>query len=121
MEGGADGYTLNWSPVEGATGYLLYARDTIEDSSAAQWRTVKYLSAEDAATAAYSQTLKAGTVGRGRYFTVVARAPGSQPVYPLIEGPDTYVAMGDSYSAGEGVPEFAEELTQIVRWTSQLT
>ncbi|PJJ55542.1 Ig-like domain repeat protein [Compostimonas suwonensis] len=96
-----DVFTLSWDRPSGVvSGYTVWTRDTLDSTSS--WRVVRNVDAVDS-----SVDFTAATRGLGRYFTVMTRG-GAAPraVHPLVEGPVSYAALGDSFSSGEGVPDF---------------
>ena len=90
---------LSWEPVPGAVRYEVYAAD----------RAGQPLSADPfAATTETAVELDASRPDVGRSYAVVTidgegRRHG---VHGLGIGPPRYVALGDSFSAGEGLPNF---------------
>lgn len=101
---------LDWDPVSlpgrTVTGYRIYTRDSLAGGA---WRV---LPAGVGSTTWPAGTTQAsyplGTPGLGGHFTVIAvYAGGTLATHRLVFGPAKYVALGDSFSAGEGVPEFS--------------
>ncbi|TQK70057.1 carboxypeptidase regulatory-like domain-containing protein [Nocardioides sp. SLBN-35] len=109
-DGAEERIELDWDPVslpgKTVTGYRVYTRDSLTGGS---WRV---LPAGVSSTTWPAGTTQAsyplGTPGLGGYFTVIAvYAGGTLATHRLVFGPAKYVALGDSFSAGEGVPEFS--------------
>lgn len=92
---------LDWDAAGGDVAtYEVYTMDSLDDGG---WRSVKTVP-----DGQLSVDLASTTPGLGAYFTVVTVRPdgSTQAFYPLVAGPAKYAALGDSYSSGEGVPDF---------------
>ena len=100
---GSDVLSLNWQkPAGSITGYDLYTRDSLTSGS---WRKLSTAPIPPNQT---SLQISDSQVGVGAYFTL-ATLHGDGPStaeHSLLIGAPRYAALGDSYSSGEGVPEF---------------
>jgi hypothetical protein len=97
--------TLTWGEPatdQTITGYTIYTRDSLVGGS---WRPV---ATPPLGPSDRSVTLDPRDGALGGYFTVVTETAdgGHEAFHRLLMGPARYVALGDSYSSGEGVPEF---------------
>lgn len=106
---GEDGDVLltNWGSMSDATRYEFYFRPSTLDSSMESWQLVG--STTTAGTPSNPAVIPDRVLEFGRHFTIVAQTEdGARAAYPLqsISG---YTALGDSFSSGEGVPEFFPE------------
>ncbi|MCR1782128.1 carboxypeptidase regulatory-like domain-containing protein [Nocardioides carbamazepini] len=100
---------LTWDPVSlpgrTVTGYRVYTRDSLTGGT---WRVLPAGTGSTTWPAGTTQaSYPLGMPGLGGYFTVIAvYAGGTLATHRLAFGPPRYVAMGDSFSSGEGVPVF---------------
>ncbi|MDR1151513.1 MAG: Ig-like domain repeat protein [Bifidobacteriaceae bacterium] len=121
--------TLTWASApagQTVTGYSVYTRDSLVGGS---WRKVPTSTLGPSARSVRLDP-RDGTLGG--YFTVATEtADGIEAFHELIPGLARYVALGDSYSSGEGVGEYETgtgtdrahmgDLTTTVNWTSAWT
>ena len=104
-EGGPeDEAVLSWDPPKDpVVGYELWTRQALDRG---KWEFLENVPAAGGGevTTRISSSMRAV----GRYYAVGSRRPGGGTdfVHQLGVGPARYVALGDSFSAGEGVPAF---------------
>ena len=97
---------VNWSPTAPPTGDTVQGYEfwTLEslDSGQSDWYLYKTLPASQT-----SLDIPPGAA-LGRYYAIGTELSDGtvEFAHPLLAGPARYVALGDSYSAGEGVPAF---------------
>ena len=92
---------LDWTPAQGAVEeYQIWTTDSL---SGTDWRLV-----DTVGSGTVGRSLDGATSGLGSYFTVITgRSSGSrESLHGLVAGAARYAALGDSYSSGEGVPDF---------------
>jgi lysophospholipase L1-like esterase len=103
---GDDVVNLTWLSVPPPFGdeissYTIYTRDEV--TSLGVWSPFKTIPGDQ-----NSLTISSNERRVGRYYLVeTTLASGStEYTYRMAAGPARYVALGDSFSAGEGLPEF---------------
>ena len=104
--GAEDEAVLGWAKPEGpVVGYELWMRQALDRG---KWEFLREVPAE---ASGGTTRIPARMRAVGRYYAVGSKRPDGQVdfLHRLGVGPPRYVALGDSFSAGEGVPAFERD------------
>ncbi len=115
-ENGQDKARLTWSEPEIAedaglvTGYRIWTRQRLQTASSDAEDWLLYESVPSFGNPVETFEIPSTARALGRYYSIetVFLDGRAEPHHGIGVGPARYVALGDSYSSGEGVPAFTD-------------